>query len=280
MEWTIRTMSLSEFRMVVGWADQEGWNSGLHDASVYYNTDPDGFFIGLLDNKPVGAISAVRYGDSYGFLGFYIVREGFRGQGYGLALWNRAMEHLGDRIIGLDGVPDQQANYKKSGFVLDHENYRYEGKAVTSHKRIREIVPLSDIPFDTLLSYDREFVPAPRETFLRGWVDLPESLTLGWMEREQLLGYGTIRRCGLGWKVGPLFADTESIATDLFHALISEPFAGDPVFLDVPGTNKQAVKLAEKHDMVVSFNTARMYRGDCPELPHKRWYGVTSFELG
>ncbi len=41
-------------------AAKEGWNPGLHDAECFYRTDPDGFFIGLLDeNQPVGCISAV-----------------------------------------------------------------------------------------------------------------------------------------------------------------------------------------------------------------------------
>jgi hypothetical protein len=39
-------------------------------------------------------------------------------------------------------------------------------------------------------------------------------------------------------------------------------------------------ELANWHDMEVVFETARMYKGKCPELPLKRLYGVTSFELG
>jgi len=40
------------------------------------------------------------------------------------------------------------------------------------------------------------------------------------------------------------------------------------------------VALAERHHMQVSFETARMYTGDFPELPVNRLFGVTSFEIG
>ena len=72
-------------------------------------------------------ISAVRYGSGFGFIGFYIVRPNFRGQGYGLQIWNAAMARLAGRTIGLDGVVAQQDNYRKSGFVLAWNNARFEG---------------------------------------------------------------------------------------------------------------------------------------------------------
>lgn len=77
----------------------------------------------------MSAISVVAYGPSFGFLGFYICRPEFRGKGYGFAVWEAGMKRLGDRVIGLDGVVDQQANYRKQGFVLAHRNVRYGGIA-------------------------------------------------------------------------------------------------------------------------------------------------------
>jgi RimJ/RimL family protein N-acetyltransferase len=53
-----------------------------------------------------------------------------------------------------------------------------------------------------------------------------------------------------------------------------------PVFLDPPEPNAAALRLAERHGLAASFGTARMYRGPAPELPLKRIFGITSFELG
>ena len=50
-----------------------------------------------------------------------------RGKGFGLALWNEALMRKPARAIGLDGVKAQQPSYRKSGFVLAHENIRHGG---------------------------------------------------------------------------------------------------------------------------------------------------------
>jgi hypothetical protein len=44
--------------------------------------------------------------------------------------------------------------------------------------------------------------------------------------------------------------------------------------------NSEAVDLAKRHNMTVVFETARMYKGESPDLPINRLFGVTTFELG
>ena len=92
-------------------------------------------------------------------------------------------------------------------------------------------------------------------------------------------GYGVIRKCRSGYKIGPLFADNTQIAETLFTALTSN-VPGEPVFLDTPEVNPAAVELAERHHMSVVFETARMYSKGEPALPMNCIFGVTSFELG
>ena len=134
-KFVIRTMRRDDVESALDWAAKEGWNPGIHDADCFYFTDPQGFFIGEIVGEPIGCIAAVAYNDSFGFIGLYIVKPEFRGKGYGTALWKSGMNHLGNRIIGLDGVIDQQENYKKSGFRLAYRNIRYEGIGkVLNHK--------------------------------------------------------------------------------------------------------------------------------------------------
>ena len=116
----IRTMSRAEVDLAVAWAAAEGWNPGLHDAECYYTADPEGFWVGLLDGEPIATISAMKYGRSFGFIGFYIVKPEYRGKGYGFQIWKAAMDSLAGRNIGLDGVIAQQENYKKSGCYDNH----------------------------------------------------------------------------------------------------------------------------------------------------------------
>jgi hypothetical protein len=273
-------MNRNDFDFAIDCAAQEGWNPGLADAECFHAADPNGFFMGVLDSEPIACISAVAYDDNFGFLGLYIVREGFRGQGYGIQVWNAGMAYLGQRIVGLDGVVAQQENYKKSGFVLAHRNVRFGGTVdVTAPKAEEELVDASQLPTDRLFEYDRRFFPAPRQAFLRTWL-LPESHdSLALLENGGLTGYGVIRQCRAGYKIGPLFADDAASADTLFRGLAAKA-EGQMIYLDPPEPNPEAIALVKRYGMEPVFETARMYTEPDQKLPLERIFGITTFELG
>lgn len=276
----IRTMMREEIDLAVEWAALEGWNPGLHDADCFYRADPEGFSIGLLNGKAIGSISAVSYGDSYGFIGFYIVTPDCRGQGFGIQLWHEAMKRLSGRNIGLDGVLAQQENYKKSGFKLAHRNVRYQWRSDGKNRVAQEVVRLSEVPRDELAAYDAKLFGLQRERFLECWINRPQTNALGILQSRNLIGYGVLRKCREGFKIGPLFAEGPDIAEALFLSLTSDLAEGSAVFLDVPEVNSQGVRLAVKYNMTKVFETARMYTKEQPNVPLHQWFGVTTFELG
>ncbi len=203
----------------------------------------------------------------------------YRGKGYGLRLWKAALKYLGDRNVGLDGVIAQQDNYKKSGFRLAYRNIRYEGIGAAIVTKSENIVSLDEVSFDRVSAYDAGIFSVPRPGFLRQWIDQPDGAAFGCLENGILKGYGVIRACRNGFKIGPLFADDPDIAERLYNALAGN-FPGKPVFLDVPEVNGAAMALAKRHGMVPAFETARMYTKE-PDLAQlHRVFGVTSFELG
>jgi len=273
-------MSRDEINIAIDWAASEGWNPGLYDADCFYAADPEGFLVGELNNEPVATISAVKYGETFGFIGFYIVKPDCRGQGYGLQIWNAGLERLSGRNVGLDGVVAQQSNYRKSGFELAYRNIRYEGVSGGVKAENPEVIDLSQLPFDVVEAYDRPFFADNRTRFLKSWLNQPESIALGIMQKGRLSGYGMVRACRSGYKIGPLFADSPELAESLFVSLQAGVKPGKPIYLDVPETNQGAVALAEKHKMKLVFETARMYTGAFPDLPLNRLFGVTTFELG
>jgi len=275
---TVRRMARRELDLAIDWAAQEGWNPGLADPDSFHAADPEGFLLGLLDGEPIASISAVRYGPRYGFLGFYIVRPPFRGQGYGRAIWDAGLAHLGDRVIGLDGVVAQQENYKKSGFALAHRNIRFGG-AVVPEAALLGIVDLHRVGFAEVLAYDTLLSPAPREMFLRHWLSAEQRIGKALIRDGRLAGYGVIRRCRSGWKIGPLVADDATGADALFRALASAS-VDESLYLDVPEPNAGALALAARYGLKPAFETARMYRGGAPVLPIHRIFGITTSELG
>jgi len=279
-DFVIRTMTRAEVDLAVDWAAREGWNPGLHDAGCFHAADPEGFLVGLLDGKPVATLSAVRYGAGLGFLGFFIVAPEHRGQFLGPRMWNAGLDRLTGRVIGLDSVLAQRATYEKTGFALAWSNARRMGKAGVCAPPPPEVVELAALPFEAVAAYDSPLFACGRTAFLRCWLGMPKSRALGVLHGGALAGYGVIRRCGVGNKIGPLFADSPAVAETLFEALVASLAPGETYFLDTPSANPAAVALAERHKLETVFETARMYRGPAPAMPLERLFGITSFELG
>lgn len=279
----VRPMARDEVPIAIELAAREGWNPGLHDAAAFHAADPGGFLAAELDGEVVGCVSAVRYAERFGFLGLYIVAPPFRGRGFGMALWRAAMDRLAGVVVGLDGVPAQQANYRRSGFAHAWSNARFAGHAPPPVTVLDPpgIVPLGAVDVDAIRADDRRVFPAPRDAFLDAWLAMPEAHGLAWVDGGRLRGWGVIRRCRAGHKVGPLVADDATIAGTLLDALARRVPAGDEVFLDVPLPNAAAVALARARGMEVVFETARMYaNGPAPAIELDRVFGVTTFELG
>jgi hypothetical protein len=281
MAMIIRRASKVDFSTAVQWAADEGWNPGLDDIDPFFSADTDGFLMGFDGDEPVASISVVRYGQSFGFLGYYIVAPSRRGEGLGMQIWNAGLTHLEGRTIGLDGVVAQQDNYRKSGFVFAHNNIRYCGTIAQDRSTFSGVISADDVNPATLLEYDSRFFPDERTAFSRAWYRLVphRRTTLVFTEDGKISGLGTIRKCRTGHKIGPLFADRPNIARTLFLALAARADS-QSVILDVPHLNDQANSLAIDFGLEPVFETARMYRGNIPELPLQQTFGVTTFELG
>jgi GNAT superfamily N-acetyltransferase len=276
---SIRTMRPDEISIAVDWAAAEGWNPGLADAACFAVVDPEGFLIGELDGVPAATVSCVNYGESFAFLGFYIVRQDLRGRGYGLQIWNAAIAHARGRVIGLDGVVAQQQNYRKSGFELAYANVRYGGTVAVPDAPQAGVVALSEVPLAAIEAYDATVFPAPRSAFLRAWIGAPGHVGCALMQGGGLAGWGVIRPCRKGRKIGPLVADDRATAEVVLSALLASVGGGE-IFLDVPSINRDAVALAQGLELSPVFETARMYTGAIPPLRLERVFGVTTFELG
>ena len=275
----VRPMRPEEIAIAIDWAAAAGWNPGLTDATCFATVDPQGFLIGELNGETAATVSCVNYSSSFAFLGFYIVRADLRGRGLGLQIWNAAIAHAGSRVIGLDGVVAQQENYRKSGFALAYANIRYGGTVAPLPEASQAGVALSEIPFVDVEAYDATVFPAPRSAFLRAWFGAPGHIGRAVVRDGRLAGWGVIRPCRTGRKIGPLVADDRATAEAVLSALLSAAGSGE-IFLDVPGTNRDAIALAQGLGLVPVFETARMYTGAIRPVRLERVFGVTSFELG
>ncbi|KZL19510.1 Acetyltransferase (GNAT) family protein [Pseudovibrio axinellae] len=263
------------------WAAREGWNPGVDDAAPYFAADPKGYLGCYLDNQLVSMVSAVKYSPSFGFLGFYITHPKFRKQGYGSLVWREAMRLLEGHTVGLDGVLELQENYEKSGFKLVHKNMRYSGMPNVNIPMDQRLSIIGNGIIPSLVKYDSNYFPTERADFLNRWLEPMNPMRWGLylIEEGVIQGYGVIRAAIDGYRIGPLFAETPRGADLLFRGLAGS-VKGEMVSIDLPLPNEDAVELAERYDLSPVSSTARMYKGQDPNLPLKNIYSFASYELG
>ncbi|WP_068109105.1 GNAT family N-acetyltransferase [Tropicimonas marinistellae] len=274
---TFRTAGIADVETMLEWAAREGWNPGEEDAAAFHAADPEGFLLAEVGGTLAAAISVVNHSDEFAFLGFYICRPEFRGRGIGFALWRHALAHAGNRTVGLDGVADQEANYRRSGFERAGASVRYEGRLTAKPEAaVRGIRPTDAAAIAAL---DMAANGVQRPAFLSAWTaDTPTRKTLVLDGPNGPRGYATIRRCREGVKVGPIVAEGADDAIALAQAAL-DVLPAETAVIDIPSSNDALRQRLVARGFRDTFATARMYRGTPPTtLPLLQAIGT--MELG
>ena len=269
---TGRVATARDLATVLDWAAAEGWNPGLDDGAAFHAADPEGFFVAERNGRIVAAISVVNHSAEHAFLGLYLCLPDYRGQGIGHALWRQAIAHAGDRTVGLDGVPAQQANYARRGFVATGATLRHLCRP-SGGEVLREAGP-QDV--SDCIARDAAITGHSRPAFAAAWFARTST-------RQTLLddadGQVTIRLCREGAKIGPLYAASADQAAALVAGAARHVGMAE-VHVDLPETTPEAARLANLLHGVETFRTARMYRGTPPRPDTARQFGIATMELG
>ena len=276
-------LDLDGVKTLVRWAEEEGWNPGPNDADVYFATDPNGFYGYYFEGNLIAGGSIVSYNKEFGFMGFFIVKPEYRSLGIGRKIWYQRRDMLLSRLnkdapIGMDGVIAMQPFYKKGGFEILFRDERYQkiGTEFTTDKNISSI---SNEDFESILAYDKQCFGFSRPQFMKPWLKLPGNKTFKYVEDGKLKGFAIVRKANEGYKIGPLFADNDLIAEELYKACLNS-VVGEPLYLDIPVINKGAVNIIKGYNATYVFECARMYYGKPPEVETDKIFGITTFELG
>ena len=72
----------------------------------------------------------------------------------------------------MDGVIAMQPFYKKGGFEISFRDERYENVG-KGYKIDKNISPIVDNDFDSILGYDKQCFGFSRPQFLKPWLNLP-----------------------------------------------------------------------------------------------------------
>ncbi|MBP7850345.1 MAG: GNAT family N-acetyltransferase [Lentimicrobiaceae bacterium] len=282
-EFAFRQLDLDGVSLLMDWAANEGWNPGPHDAEVFWETDPDGFY-GFFDgDRLIAGGAIISYDRAFGFMGLFIVHPDYRDRGIGRRLWHLRRNLLQQRLhpgatIGMDGVVAMQNFYSQGGFELAYREERYAcmGQGFLLHPCVS---PIHSADHVDVLRYDLACFGFSRPRFLLPWLKIPGNISFRYVDQGQTLGYTVIRKAMEGYKAGPLFADNREVAEALFRAGL-DAVGGEVLYLDVPVVNQDALDMVHKYKARYVFECGRMYKGSAPQLSLEKIYGVTTFELG
>lgn len=278
MDFQIRPAQREDLPHIRAWAVQESWNPGRYDLEVY--CQQNSLLVGWLAGQPIGCISAASYGPEFGFLGCYLVDYRHRGHGYGRFLWDKAISSLPVHCVGLEGAVALQDTYLRHGFVKSCLHVRHQLMSGSQDSLSASLTAIHTVPFEQILDYDTRHFGGMRSHFLHHWLASPDMQGWGYIQAGQLRGYGLIRPAEIGYRIGPLFADTADIAQKLLAALVAAPPPEHPIFIDVPTINDSANQLMKGFAAIPLFSNCRMYKGTFPQLPLPEIYGVTTLEMG
>jgi len=281
MTYKIRRMSKNDAKTVWGWAKVEGWNPGSEDWMIFPAIDPDGCFVGIIDNNIISSITAIKFNNKFGFIGMYIVKHGYRGKGYGFSIWKHAMDYLLNdacvESVGLDGVLTEEKTYQKSGFKSAYKTTRY--KYTVNKSYATKCEGIKDSQFHEIFEYDTKVTKIDRRYLLTGLIKCNGTAASAAYDNGHLSGFIVARPAIEGFKIGPCFADSAYIARLLLESIFSK-LKNQIVFIDVPETNNFAEDLVKSYGMEAVFSCIRMYIGEKYNQDVRYVFGNTSFEAG
>ena len=282
----IRNVWDDEFELLTEWFAEAGWNPGLADINVGCKSKAGLFYIGLLDGKPIGCISAYIYEYSFAYIGYFLINDPeLRGKGFGRQLWQHAfkdLDRVGIRVMGLDANPLELHKYRRYGFQSAHINRRYHYRVKGSEQE-RDRVDSRPPGATELTLFDARYVKEARGQFMAHWLDLDTGrrhLCLR-NSRGQLRGYGVLREAVDGYRVGPLYAQTLVDAKDLMEGLCCQLYAGTSVYIDIPENNINRKKFIDWFKLEpTGHERMRMFCGSAPDIATDEVFGVCTIEMG
>ena len=280
---------------------EENWRPGLKDVFFFYFAcDPTCGFVGEVNGKPVGCVTLTKYGDTFGFIGCYIVSKEYRGKGYGKAIFDAALSSVKlSRLLGLAALSHLEKMYQKTGFESVFYGTRFDLHLPTAVECLSDILLdsllsikcLEEVDWKTLLAYDSQVFGFPRHAFLSKWLCAQGSHTRVAVSNEgSVVGYVVVRPTFIkqdGFKIGPLFADSEPIAEMLLKTVFKSVFfqQGEqqqpvPVFC-IDTFSEKGKQLALRLQGKIVFNLAYMTtKGVVPMACFDKWFGATAIEIG
>ena len=263
---TIRRMTIGDLGLGMKLSAQAGWNQTEADWRRFVELEPEGCFVGELNGRSAGTTTACVFRKT-AWIAMVLVDVNARHNGVGTTLLKHSIDYLEARQVGtirLDATSLGRPIYEKLGFVPDYSLARFEGIAPKAKECSAAVEITPDMSGD-LLEFDKRMTGRERVKMLsRLFEEFPQNIRM--VRRDNKIeGFITMRPGANAVRIGPCTATADAGPVLLSDAL--NRCAGEPVFVDVPLDNAEAVKVVESSGLTIQRSFTRMSRG--PKITDK-----------
>ena len=250
-------MTIDDLGLGIKLSAQAGWNQTQADWLRFIELEPEGCFVGELNGRSVGTTTTCVFRKT-AWIAMVLVDVDARGNGVGTTLLKHSVEYLKSRqvrTIRLDATSLGRPIYEKLGFAPDYELARFEGRAPEARESAT-VVTAAPGMFADIIEFDKRMTGRERVKMLgRLFEEFPESLRIV-RRAGEIEGFITMRPGANAVRIGPCTATADAGPVLLRHAF--NHCAGEPVLVDVPLDNAEAVKLVESSGLTIQRTFTRM----------------------
>ena len=254
-------MTIDDVQLGLKLTKQAGWNQIESDWLRFIKMEPNGCFAAELDGRSVGTTTTCILGH-VAWIAMVLVDVEARGKGIGTELLKYSLNYLDTRkvkTVRLDATSAGQPIYEKLGFVAEYQLARFEGIA-PSGKRGTLVSKAVPALYASIIEFDKWTTGTNRGNMLsRFFEEFPEDIRII-RDGDKIDGFILTRPGANAIQIGPCIASTDAGSVLLSDAL--SRCAEEPVFIDIPVDNAEAVEIAESCGLKVQRYFMRMYRGE------------------
>jgi len=275
----IRLMTTSDLRLGLKLTNQAGWNQTEADWLRFLQLEPEGCFVAELNGNAVGTTATCVQGQ-VAWIAMVLVDINCRGKGIGTALLKHSIGYLKQRkveTIRLDATALGLPIYEKLGFVSEYELARFEGTPPQAGP-VSSVTQATPDDFAETIDFDTRTTGRSRGKMLRRlFEEFPENVSIV-RKAGNIEGFITRRPGANAIQIGPCRAT--DFAGPMLLADALNKCSGEPVFVDVPLDNTEAVKIVEASGLTIQRCFTRMYWGLKPADDIKTLWASSGPEKG
>lgn len=259
----------------------QSWSYGANDFDCVNRFDPTAFFCCVDKGVITATTCLVKWDDTFAFAGSVLVREEYRGKGYG----GKLIYHMRDlnvhRNVGADAMNAEWPIYSANGFMKAYDHHAVRGVAKhVDHPLHKHVSDLSSVSVEDIAAYDAQYFPVPRPRFVDIWLKQNESIVRGYVAEGKLLGYGLLRP---GWpvaQIGPLYAESAEIACAVLTSLTNTLQVGEKYELASHTPNPNMAQLSTAFGFEQCYLHTRLYNKKVYQLRDACVYACLSTDIG